>query len=71
MINFCIKSFKLANHLILTIPSSPSFPALLQATVKPFNQTCFANQLSSFYASTKIAESVKDRTEKLRRNGLR
>ena len=71
MINFYIKSFKLANHLILTIPSRPPLSAFLQPTVKPFDQTCFANQLLSFYAGTKIAESTKDRTEKLGRNGLR
>ena len=57
MINFYVKSLKLANHLILTIPSIP--PASLQLTEKRFNQTCFENQILSFCASRKIGENTK------------
>ena len=57
MVNSYIKSLKLAKHLILTIPSNN--PASLQPAEKPFNQNCFANQLSSFYTSFKIAENTK------------
>ena len=59
MVNSCVKSLKLAKHLILTIASIPILPAFLQPTEKPFNQTCLANQLSSFYKSSKIAVSTK------------
>ena len=45
------KNLGLANHLPLTIPSSPASPVSLQPTEKPFNKTCFANELSSFYVS--------------------
>ena len=48
VINSYIKSLKFVNHLILTIPSSPTLPAST------------GNQLSSFYTSCKIAESRKD-----------
>ena len=58
-INLYIKILKLADHFILTIPSSPTLLASLQSTEKPFNETFFANELSSFYASTKTAESTK------------
>ena len=58
-INLYIKSLKLSNHFILTIPSSSTLPASLQSTEKPFKETCFANELSSFYASTKTVESTK------------
>ena len=53
------KSLKLANHLILTIPSNPTLPASLQPTLKPFNQTCVANQLSSFYNNRKSQKPQK------------
>ena len=59
MINSYIKSLELANHLILKILSKPTLPASLPPIEKPFNQTCVANQLSSFYKSRKIAESTK------------
>ena len=59
MINSYIKSLKLANHIILTIPSNLTVIAYLQPTDKPFNQNCIANQLSSFYNSRNIAESTK------------
>ena len=61
MINFYVKSLKLANHLILTIPAipPPRPPASLQLTEKPFKQTCFENQILSFCASRKIRENTK------------
>ena len=48
MINFYVKSLKLANHLILTIPSTPPPPL-----------PCFENQILSFCASRKIGENTK------------
>lgn len=60
MINSYIKSLELANHLILKILSKPTLPASLPPIEKPFNQTCVANQLPSFYNSRKISESTKE-----------
>ena len=59
IIDSYIPSLKLANHLILTIPSNPTLLASLQPIGKSFNQTCVANQLPGFYNSRKIAESTK------------
>ena len=71
MINFYVKSLKLTNHLILTIPSNPTLTVSLQLAEKPLHPTCVANKLSSFYTSRKIAESNKSRTEELGKNELR
>ena len=43
MISSYIKSLKLANHLILKVPSNPTPLASLHATEKPFSHTCTAN----------------------------
>ena len=59
MINSYIKSLKFVKHLILKIPSNPRPLSSLHLTEKPFNQTCTANQLSSFCNNCKIAESTK------------
>ena len=61
VINSYIKSLKLANYLILTIPSNPTLLTSLQPTEKPFKQACAKSQLSSFYTSRKIADSTKVR----------
>ena len=47
MTNSYIRRLKLANHLILAMPSNPTLLSSLQPTEKPFNQTCVANQLSA------------------------
>ena len=57
--NSYVTSLKLENHLILTIPSSTTLPGSLQQAEKLFKEISFANQLSSFHNSRKIAESTK------------
>ena len=59
MVSSYIKSLKLANHLILTISSNPTFPPFLLPMEESFNQTSVANQQSSFYNSHINAESTK------------
>ena len=69
MINSYIKSLKLKNHLILTIPSNLTFPASPdRETIQP-NLCC--KSVVKFLHQPQDHRKHKSRTEKLGKDGLK